>query len=281
MMPGSADHGLASMVGAAVRSLGAEPVYAGIGATLAGIYALLSSSGAQSAVAMPCQLLSVLRAGPASHVPLSLKTALLSADTCDAAILELLEGEGIQALYPHYGSRECGLGGAVTCKAFSGMHVRVNELYAEVLDEQGKQVGAGGRGELVFTTLLREAMPLVRYKTGDLATWLPGKCGCGSVVRRIADARRRSPAGMADIDALNALMFAERQVVDFKAAACGSGLKIEALTAGPLGFNLEALSAGISEITGMAVTLRSRPVQPGDKPMYAAKRVVEETLPLG
>ena len=46
-------------------------------------------------------------------------------------------------------------------------------------------------GEVVFTTLTRQAMPLIRYRTGDMAAMLPGPCVCGSPLRRLSRIRGR------------------------------------------------------------------------------------------
>src|SRR3990167_7652229 len=66
------------------------------------------------------------------------------------------------------------------CDARAGL-THVNEDYCSpgVLDEQDRPVGPGGRGELVFTSLYRKAMPLVRYRTRDLVQVADRKCPCG------------------------------------------------------------------------------------------------------
>ena len=53
----------------------------------------------------------------------------------------------------------------------------------------------GTPGEVVFTTLTRRAMPLIRYRTGDLAAMLPGPCACGSLLRRLSRIRGRIARG--------------------------------------------------------------------------------------
>ncbi|MBN1629335.1 MAG: phenylacetate--CoA ligase family protein, partial [Thermoleophilia bacterium] len=49
----------------------------------------------------------------------------------------------------------------------------------------------GESGEVVFTTLTREAMPLIRYRTGDTSRFIPGPCPCGTVLRRLAHVHER------------------------------------------------------------------------------------------
>jgi phenylacetate-CoA ligase len=66
------------------------------------------------------------------------------------------------------------------CDARSGLtHVHEDYCYPEVLDEQDRAVGPGGRGELVFTSLYRKAMPLLRYRTRDIVQRADRTCPCG------------------------------------------------------------------------------------------------------
>jgi len=66
------------------------------------------------------------------------------------------------------------------CDARSGLvHVHEDYCYPEVLDEAGAPVAPGGRGELVFTSLYRRAMPLIRYRTRDVVQLADRRCPCG------------------------------------------------------------------------------------------------------
>jgi phenylacetate-CoA ligase len=66
------------------------------------------------------------------------------------------------------------------CDARAGLtHVHEDYCYPEVLDEQDRPVGPGGRGELVFTSLYRRAMPLLRYRTRDVVQVAERRCPCG------------------------------------------------------------------------------------------------------
>jgi phenylacetate-CoA ligase len=66
------------------------------------------------------------------------------------------------------------------CDARAGLtHVHEDYCYPEVLDEQDRPVEPGGRGELVFTSLYRKAMPLIRYRTRDIVQVADRKCPCG------------------------------------------------------------------------------------------------------
>ena len=70
------------------------------------------------------------------------------------------------------------------CDARSGLvHVHEDYCYAEVLDEAGAPVPPGGRGELVFTSLYRRAMPLIRYRTRDVVQVADRRCPCGRTLQ--------------------------------------------------------------------------------------------------
>jgi len=96
-------------------------------------------------------------------------------------------------VHAHYGLTEMGLGVAVECHAHNGFHFNEADLMIEVIDpETGKVLGDDEEGELVFTTLTREAMPLIRYRTRDLSRLVGSPCECGaSTLKKIAKVTRR------------------------------------------------------------------------------------------
>lgn len=71
------------------------------------------------------------------------------------------------------------------CEAGHGGHLQPDLVYLEVLDNSGKQVGNGEQGEVVVSTLGVEAMPLLRYRTGDIATLYTDTCSCGRTTPRL------------------------------------------------------------------------------------------------
>jgi len=92
----------------------------------------------------------------------------------------------------HYGLTESGYGGGVECPAHDGYHLRELDLLVEIVDiESGMPLPDGEEGEIVITTLTREAMPLIRYRTGDAASMLPAPCRCGSPLRRLSSVKGR------------------------------------------------------------------------------------------
>lgn len=93
-----------------------------------------------------------------------------------------------------YGLSEMnGPGLAFECPEQQGMHLWEDNFLAEIIDpETLTPLPEGQEGELVLTTLLREGMPLVRYRTKDLTRFIPGPCPCGRTHRRIERIKGRT-----------------------------------------------------------------------------------------
>jgi phenylacetate-coenzyme A ligase PaaK-like adenylate-forming protein len=117
---------------------------------------------------------------------------LLSTDHVPQAIVNALEEIWGCKVYNHYGMTEMGLGGGVECQARRGYHLREADLYFEIVDSHTGQVLPDGEmGEVVFTTLTRQGMPLIRYRTGDLSHFIPGPCACGTVLHTLEKVAHR------------------------------------------------------------------------------------------
>jgi len=97
-------------------------------------------------------------------------------------------------VFNSYGLSEMsGPGVAFECLEQNGMHIWEDAYLAEVLNPTTLEpMPDGEEGELVLTTLDREAMPLIRYRTRDLTSIVPGACPCGRTHRRISRIKGRS-----------------------------------------------------------------------------------------
>ncbi len=125
---------------------------------------------------------------------LNLKIALIGAEPHSNEIRKKIEElYGIKA-YNSYGLSEmCGPGVAFECTQQAGLHVWEDHFYPEIIDPDSMQVlPEGEEGELVLTTLSREAMPIIRYRTRDLTSLIPGNCPCGRTHRRISRIKGRN-----------------------------------------------------------------------------------------
>jgi len=125
---------------------------------------------------------------------LKLRIAFLGAEPYSEEMRQRVEQFfGLNA-YNSYGLSEMnGPGVAFECPHKQGIHVWEDAFFAEIIDpETLEPLRPGEEGELVLTTLTREAMPVIRYRTRDLTSLLPGPCGCGRVHRRIDRIKGRS-----------------------------------------------------------------------------------------
>ena len=100
---------------------------------------------------------------------------------------------GIKA-YDIYGLTELsGPGVAFECSAQNGMHINEDHFIAEIIDPETLEVlPEGSQGELVFTSLDKEAFPLLRYRTRDICRLTREKCSCGRTHVRMAKPMGRS-----------------------------------------------------------------------------------------
>jgi len=100
---------------------------------------------------------------------------------------------GLKAFNSYGLSEMDGPGVAFECPNQMGMHVWEDNFIMEIIDPDTLEpVPEGEEGELVMTTLLREGMPILRYRTKDLTRIVPGPCECGRVHRRIERIKGRT-----------------------------------------------------------------------------------------
>jgi phenylacetate-CoA ligase len=99
---------------------------------------------------------------------------------------------GIKA-YDIYGLSEIlGPGVAMECEEKCGLHIHEDHFLPEVIDETGKVLKDGEEGELVLTTLTKEGIPMIRYRTHDIAILDHNKCACGRTLVRVKRVRGRT-----------------------------------------------------------------------------------------
>lgn len=96
--------------------------------------------------------------------------------------------------YNLYGLSEvCGPGVSYECEAQNGSHICEDHFYPEIINpETLEELPIGQTGELVFTTLTKEGMPLLRYRTRDLCSLMEGTCSCGRTSVRMGRIMGRS-----------------------------------------------------------------------------------------
>ena len=180
-------------------------------------------------VGVPVQVLALARWPDPGGAGVKLNSVLLSTDQLSPPVARAIADHWQCQVFDHYGMTEMGLGGGVDCQAHAGYHLRENDLYFEVVNPAtGRPAAAGEAGEVVFTTLTRKGMPLIRYRTGDISRILTDDCPCGCALRRLeriagrVDGRHMD--GLPSLAELDNLLLAIPGVIDFSAEAYGRSL---------------------------------------------------------
>jgi phenylacetate-CoA ligase len=158
---------------------------------------LLSDLGGQALCATPSYALVIaqaIRDAGLDPGDLTLELGLFGGEPWTSEMRTALDRDlGISAVSFYGLSEMCGPGVAAEClEVRDGLHVNEDHFLVEVLDpETGEALPEGSDGELVFTTLLKEAQPLIRYRTGDIGSLTTEPCACGRTLSRIAALRGR------------------------------------------------------------------------------------------
>lgn len=129
-----------------------------------------------------------------SKEDISLKAGFFGAEPWSEEMRKEIEDKlGLKA-YDIYGLSEIvGPGVSFECTEQAGMHINEDHFYPEIIDpDTGEVLPDGSYGELVFTCLSKEAFPLIRYRTRDVACLERGLCGCGRTLVRMKKPRGRT-----------------------------------------------------------------------------------------
>ena len=172
------------------RTIGATVVPVSGGLTQRQI-TILQDFGCTVLVATPSYTLVIAEAakeiGVDVHKDLKLRIGILGAEPWTPEMREEIEEKlGIEA-YDIYGLAEIiGPGVSVECPYHCGMHIPEDHFIAEIIDPHtGEPLGYDTPGELVFTTLTKEGLPLIRYRTRDRTMLHAEKCECGRTMVRM------------------------------------------------------------------------------------------------
>jgi phenylacetate-CoA ligase len=125
---------------------------------------------------------------------LPLRAGIFGAEPWTESMRRRIQADSNIRAFDIYGLSEIiGPGVAIECACQNGLHVLEDYFYPEIVDtETGRALPDGEEGELVLTTLAKQAMPMIRYRTRDITRLMPEPCACGRTVRRIARIGRRS-----------------------------------------------------------------------------------------
>jgi phenylacetate-CoA ligase len=125
---------------------------------------------------------------------LPLRAGIFGAEPWTEGMRQRIEAESSLTAYDIYGLSEIiGPGVGIECECQDGLHIFEDYFLAEIIDPQTLEpLPDGAEGELVLTTLSKQAMPMIRYRTRDISSLNPEPCPCGRTIRRIRRIGRRS-----------------------------------------------------------------------------------------
>lgn len=206
-MPGSPPDGLCDLLSRGLTRFGAQPLCYGIIADFEDAALFCRREQPDVIVAIPVQLRRLALTAPNLHP----HTVLLSADYIAPPLKDTIQRVWHCRVYEHFGMTESGLGCAVETPGSPGMLCR-NDILLEIEN-----------GEILITTLEREAMPLIRYRTGDL-----GRMNAFGNLEAVEGRVSFQNTGIS-INRLDQVLFSFDGILDYRACFDGVWLCIETL----------------------------------------------------
>lgn len=179
-----------------IERIGATIIPAGSGGTERHLM-MMADFGTTVLVSTPSYALYLAEQGIAAGVDfskLSLRLGLFGGEPCSDKLRAEIEDKLKIRATDNYGLSEVmGPGVAGECQCSCGLHIAEDHFLAEIVDPQtGETLPSGEEGELVITTLTKEAFPVIRYRTHDLTVLDTEKCECGRTLARMRKVRKRT-----------------------------------------------------------------------------------------
>lgn len=271
LLPGARPGSAGDLLASAARRLGAVPLLGDLAAGVETLVRTINREEIHTVIGIPVHVLAIARdaaaTGQAAGFP---KTVLLCSDYIAGSAVQTLRRVWGCEVFGHYGTTEMGLGGGMECHRHCGYHLREADLLFEIVDgATGTPVAEGEFGEVVFMTLTRRGMPLIRYRTGDISRFLPGPCDCGSPLRRLDRVGMRKDGAVSlgggqaiTIGALDEAVFGIQGVANFTAEVTGKAKRTLAIEISFVGGVGETGSVGADVLAASeAVVRRLAPVE--------------------
>jgi phenylacetate-CoA ligase len=156
---------------------------------------VMQDFGATAICCTPSYFLHLVERAKEMNVDFSrMRVGVFGAEPWSEAMRQRIQDDtGIRG-YDIYGLSEIiGPGVGAECHEQAGLHIFEDHFYPEIIDPgTGEVLPDGTEGELVLTTLSKQAMPMIRYRTRDVTTLVKEPCACGRTLRRIKRIERRS-----------------------------------------------------------------------------------------
>ncbi|MFA4916776.1 MAG: DVU_1553 family AMP-dependent CoA ligase [Syntrophales bacterium] len=206
LMPGGTSMSQAQLIGRGVKKMGHIPLIGDIKAGIESQITEIESTRPVMIMGSAFRIHRLTQEARESHNlrEIGMQVIFITSEYLSEPMRRNLEDFWGGEVYHHYGMTETGLGTAVECQFHDGFHFdETNFIFEVVNPETGEVVHDGEEGELVFTNLDREGMPLIRYLTGDIGRIITEPCQCGALsLQRIGKIKKRTKSivtiGMGD-----------------------------------------------------------------------------------
>ncbi|GAU77648.1 DVU_1553 family AMP-dependent CoA ligase [Fusibacter sp. 3D3] len=187
LLPCEREGSIGKLLGNALKLGGKTPILQGVVKDLQETFKVIEELEPDVIVGIPFQVLALVKYGVFMNKGIiTVKKMLLSTDFVSQTAVKFIEQYWHCEVFRYYGMTESGFGGGIECRCHEGYHLYESDFYIEIMDPiSGNCLPVGETGEVVITTLKREGMPLIRYRTGDQSRMISEPCGCGSVLKRL------------------------------------------------------------------------------------------------
>lgn len=227
MLPCERKNGVGDLIRKSLTNIKVQPVLNGVLKSCKDTTKLMIDNNVNAIVGMPVDILALGRYIKYNNLNIKIKSILLSADMVNSIMINEIKNIYNCEVFNHFGMTESGLGGAVDCEYHNGMHIRENDLLIEIVNPlTNEKVKDGEYGEILITTLTRKAMPLIRYATGDICTFVKDDCRCNSILKRLDNIKYRmdnrvniSESIKININQLDEKLFQHRNLINYKVCA--------------------------------------------------------------
>lgn len=262
LLPGQTPASAGDLIKTAAQRIHCQAQVPGLVTDPGPILDMIAAQKPRVIIGLPVQVLALAELLVQQQIPTGcIDHIILTSDRVSLAIKDRIGKLLDCRVFDHYGMTETCFGGAIDCFSHQGYHLREMDLYYEIIDLKAeKPAPPGCWGEVVVTTLNRQAMPLIRYQTGDISKFIPGPCDCGSPFRRMDYIQHRKnqggPPGLMAI--LDDTLFKNPCILDFKAYISPEPRKLtlEIMALDPSKIDTMALAQDLKNDPGMSKILK-------------------------
>lgn len=230
LLPGQSDGSIGDLLKKALGRTKTPCTIFGLMTDLEAVEHVIITNQINCIVGIPIQVLYLSRSKPKCFG--QIEKVLLSTDYVPNSMVAELNQKFECQVFNHYGMTEMGYGGGVECAALNGYHLREADLYFEIINpETGQPVEDGHDGEIVFTSFNRQAMPLIRYRTGDIGGFSTTPCPCGTLLRTLkkVEGRLKNRIKLAndrfiDLNVFEETLLGDENILDYQATVKNDSL---------------------------------------------------------